>query len=389
MVMGSKCKVCGNKFKKPIFVSTENHSITTMKKLVSGKLQLHFCHECGHLQTNELPNLKEFYADEYEANIASEEQDQIYEIVNGNPVFRADHQACVLASKVSLFSGCRVLDYGCAKAPTLKKLCKTYPEIKPLLFDVTDKYIPFWKRFPVKPEWSTHEPSSMWEGTIDVVLSFYAFEHISDLKETLDNIKALLKKDGILYFVVPNVYENIVDFIVADHINHFSTSSLRFMLRNAGFSNIDIDASAHHSAFVVKAQFSSEIPEPSDKVSVASLAENLEAAQSMADFWHTIGQSIREFEESLNSDDVCAIYGAGFYGNFVASALSNIKRIACFVDQNPHLHGTEIHGKRVVGPDEMPQDVTHCIVGLNPRNASSYIQAIESWNMRKLKYFYL
>ena len=387
--MSLKCNVCGIKLKDPIFVSTENLSITTMNELVPGKVQVHFCHECGHLQTNELPNLKEYYALDYEINLASDDHDQIYDIVNGKPLFRADHQASVLSSKVSFFPGCRVLDYGCAKAPTLKKLCKKHPEIIPLLFDVTDKYIPFWKRFPVKPEWATHEPSSMWEGTIDVLLSFYAFEHISDLKETLENIKALLKKNGILYLIVPNVYENIVDFIVADHINHFSPSSLRFMLRHAGFSNIDIDASAHHSAFVVKAQFSSESSGASDEVSVASLAENLEAAQSMADYWHTIRQSIKQFEENLNPDDVCAIYGAGFYGNFVASTLSNTKRIVCFVDQNPHLHGTEIHGKRVVGPDEMPQDVTHCIVGLNPRNASSCIQGIESWNRRKLKYFYL
>jgi SAM-dependent methyltransferase len=387
--MSSKCNVCGDSFKKPIFVSTDNLSITTMNELVPGKVQVHFCHGCGHLQTNELPNLKEYYAHDYEINLASDDDDQIYDIVNGKPAFRADHQASVLASKVSLFPGCRILDYGCAKALTLRKLSKKHPEIQPLLFDVTDKYIPFWKRFPVKPEWATHDPSSIWEGTIDVILSFYALEHIADLEETLGNIKVLLKRDGILYFIVPNVYENIADFIVADHINHFSSSSLRFMLTHAGFSNIDIDASVHHAAFVIKAQFSSESSESFDEVSVTSLAKNLETAQSMADYWHNIRRSIRQFEENLNPDDVCAIYGAGFYGNFVASALSNINRIVCFVDQNPHLHGTEIQGKRIVGPDEMPQDVTHCLVGLNPRNASSCIQAIESWNRRKLKYFYL
>lgn len=292
--MSSKCKVCSSRFKKPFFVSTDNFSITTMNKMVRGKVQVDFCHECGHLQTNELPNLKEFYANEYEANLSSDEDDQIYDIVNGKPVFRAEYQASVLASKVALFPGCRILDYGCAKAPTLKKLSKTHPEIKPFLFDVTDKYIPFWRRFPVKPEWATHEPDSMWVDSIDVILSFYVLEHISDLKETLDNIRALLKKDGIFYFIVPNVYENIADFIVADHINHFSPSSLRLMLTQAGFSNIDVDESVHRAAFVVKAQLSNESSGSFDKGSVTSLAENLETAQHMANYWHNISKSIRK-----------------------------------------------------------------------------------------------
>jgi len=387
--VNSKCNVCGEPFRAPIYQSPDELSITTMNKLVPGKTLLYFCETCSHLQTSELPNLKEYYAFEYEINLASEDDDQIYDVINGEPVFRADHQAATLSEKVELFPGCKVLDYGCAKAPTLKKLSQRHAEIKPLLFDVTDKYVPFWERFPNKPEWATHEPNPEWAGTVDVALSFYALEHVADLKEALENIIELLKPGGTFYFIVPNVYENTADFIVADHINHFSPVSLRFMLSNAGFSEIDVDATAHHSAFVVKARLDSSAGHEKQATPRGELAEYQSAAQSMANYWTHVRSRIKEFENSIGADDVPAIYGAGFYGNFVASTLQDFEQIQCFVDQNPHLEDTEVRGKRVVKPIDLPQDVTHVLVGLNPKTAQKSIAAIGNWHGRQLSYFYL
>jgi len=387
--VNGNCNVCGEAFGAPIYQSPDELSITTMNKLVPGKTLLYFCENCSHLQTSELPNLKEYYAFEYEINLASEDDDQIYDVVDGKPIFRADHQATTLSDKVEFFPGCRVLDYGCAKAPTLKKLSQQHAEIKPLLFDVTDKYVPFWERFPNEPEWATHAPNPEWAGTVDVALSFYALEHVADLKEALENIIELLKPGGIFYFIVPNVYENTADFIVADHINHFSPASLRFMLSRAGFSEIDVDADAHHSAFVVKARLDGDAGQDAQAATQDELAKYQNAAQTMSNYWTHVRSRIKEFEDSIAAGDVPAIYGAGFYGNFVASALQDFERIQCFVDQNPHLEGTEVRGRRVVQPTDLPQDVTHVLVGLNPNTARKSIAAIESWQKRRLSYFYL
>jgi SAM-dependent methyltransferase len=360
-----------------------------MNKLVPGRTQVYFCANCGHLQTNELPDLKEYYAIEYEINLSSEEDDQIYDVVDGKPVFRADHQAAVLSRKVDFFPGCRVLDYGCAKAPTLRKLSQQHPEIKPLLFDVTDKYVSFWERFPVKPEWAAHEPDPAWSGTVDVILSFYALEHVADLEEALGNVRRLLKPGGLFYFIVPNVYENTADFIVADHINHFSPMSLQIMLSNGGFSEIDVDAQAHTSAFVVNARLNGNKPPLADQAPKSELNTYLHAVQSMADYWRHIRNGIQDFESHIGAGDVAAIYGAGFYGNFVASALQGFERISCFVDQNPHLQGSKVRGKSVVSPSDMPKDVTHVLVGLNPKTAPKSIAAIDSWRGRTISFFYL
>jgi len=386
--MSIRCNVCYKEFGEPLYESLKDHSITTMNKSVAGKTRVYFCPGCGHLQTSELPNLNEYYAHEYAINISSEDDDQIYTVVDGKPVFRAEHQAAVLLSKVDLFPGCRVLDYGCAKAPTLKKILSIRPKIEAFLFDVTDKYVPFWNCFPKRPAWSVHQPDPSWIGTLDIVLSFYALEHVSDLHAALANVKYLLKSGGLFYFVVPNVYANAADFIVADHINHFSAGSLHTLLNNEGFGHIEVDPVSHDAAFVVTARFKidANIEEEAQHLEVT---DTFTAARAMAHYWRDIAQRVEAFEATTRATDVIAIYGAGFYGNLIASLLKNPENIACFIDQNPHLQGSAVWGKKVLSPVNLPQNVTQVLVGLNPRKAHAIIESIASWHDKALSYFYL
>lgn len=382
------CNVCQNEDMCVIFESPDNLSITTMNKIIEGKTHVSFCEKCGHLQTNELPDLVEYYAQEYEINLASEDDDQLYKVINGKPVYRSEHQAAVFMEKVHLHDGFRVLDYGSAKSPTLKKILMAHNSIEPFLFDVTDKYIPFWKRFPKLPQWSVHQPDPAWNGTMDVVLSFYALEHVGNLRGAIKNIKTLLKPGGTFYFLVPNVYNNVADFVVADHINHFSPGSLRALLQLEGFGDIEVDDVSHDAAYVVKAKFATGAADLVAVVSSTDIAKNRRAAVDMAAYWGSIVDRIRSFELSV-SDGVIAVYGAGFYGNFIATAMRHSSRIQCFIDQNRHLHGLENCGKPIVLPEELPAEVTHVLVGMNPRIARTNINEIFSWRNRALTYFFL
>lgn len=385
------CNVCGSLFTSPIYQSPEDRSLTSMSTLIEGRSAVFFCEVCGHLQTTELPNLQAYYQHEYEINIKSDEDDQIYQIINGRPIYRADHQAETLMAKLELKPGDRVLDYGCAKASTLRKVLAYHPYIQPFLFDVTDKYIHYWQRYPKLPQWSVHQPNPAWQGTMDVVLSFYALEHIADLRAVLTNVRHLLRPCGLFYFIVPNVYKNPADFIVADHINHFSNASLRWLLAANGFDRIDIDEQVHDAAYVVMARLADQNAHI-DTASLGitdSLLQIRTAAHALAMYWQTSIERIRQYESCLPEFGSAAIYGAGFYGYFIAHCLSRLDRICCFIDQNPHLQGTAALGRPVLAPEELPAQVTHMLVGLNPRHARSVIGSIAAWRMRSLDYFYL
>lgn len=379
------CNVCGSSAIQPVFESGEKFSLTTMNTLVAGETVVSYCPACDHVQTDELPNLVEYYAQDYVINLDSADDDQLYAVVDGKEVYRSDHQAAVLAQKIDLTKFRNVLDYGCAKAPSLRKLLTLSPGVKPHLFDVTDKYIEFWKDFPVESEWAVHEPKDSWVGQMDVVLSFYALEHIPHLKDILADVSGLLRDGGYFYFLVPNVYENAADFIVADHVNHFSRNSLRIMLSQAGFVDIDIDEQAHAAAFVVCARIDKTNP---PKVA-PSIPEMEGEARRLADFWGGIKDRIQSFEAALDDAQPRGIYGAGIYGNFILSCLKQPERVACFLDQNKFLIGTEVNGVKIRHPMDAPDDLDALLVGLNPKIARRVMSEVSSFESKNLTYFFL
>ncbi len=371
--MSENCNVCGAPFDAPIFESAEAKSLTTMNTLINGKTTVYFCAHCQHGQTNELPDLVEFYATEYEINIDSEDDDQLYDVIDGKEIYRSEHQARVLMSKIDLSRHRKVLDYGCAKAPTLRQVCGAVPGIEPYLYDVTDKYIPFWETFPSKAQWATHSPDPKWHGQIDVVLSFYALEHIPHLAGILGDVRALLVDGGYFYFIVPDMYQNAADFVVADHVNHFSRQSLWHLLANNGFTDIDIDDQAHASAYVVSAR---RAPDGAAPPAPPVFEDRARQALELAELWGSIKTGITAFEAHTPADVPLVIYGAGIYGNFILSCLANPERVTHFLDQNAFLHGTEISGAPVIAPADLPHQKAAILVGLNPRNARRIIDEI-------------
>lgn len=389
--MSQTCNVCRTTGMTLAFESAENFSITTMNVVVPGKTEIYFCEVCGHLQTNELDNVEQYYAEEYSVNSSSEDEDQLYAVINGEPIYRADHQARILNHKVSFEPGSNVLDYGCAKAPTLKKILDQGVDVNAHLFDVTKRYVPFWERFPVGTKWAVSKVDSDWVGKMDVVLSFYALEHVVDLKLGMENITQLMRAGGVFYFIVPNVYKNVADFIVADHVNHFSRSSLLRLMQESGFVNVDVDDTSHDAAFVVSGEYVGTSNRESAQVSELTktlIAIDHQSVKEMSDYWSEIIGKIHTFEESIGDGEL-AIYGAGFYGNFIASKLKAPEKIKCFIDRNEHLQGASMRGVEVLSPVALPASVTAVLVGVNPAGARNAIKEIGVWGDKKLDIFYL
>jgi len=193
----------------------------------------------------------------------------------------------------------------------------------------------------------------------------------------------------VFYFIVPNVYRNIADFVVADHVNHFSEASARVLLERNGFADVQVDGEAHDAAFVVTARNTVRQSAHAALPSADEVANLHSQALGMSEFWKGIVGKIRAFEGGLPSRAVPEIYGAGFYANFIALSLKHPERICAFVDQNPHLQGTTLRDRPVIAPDALPPDVTHVLVGLNPRIARASIQSIAAWSGRPLEFLYL
>ena len=250
----ARCNLCENELAPPLYVGPEARSLTSLCAIVPGRTIVHFCGQCGHLQTQPLPALPAYYDSQYRILLDSEDEDQLYKITNGRKIFRIDQQVRTFLEKVPLAPAARVLDYGCAKGASAKKLLQFRPDISAHLFDVSSMYLPFWERFAREDQWGTHELKPRWQASFDAVMSYFVLEHVAEPVAVARRMAGLLKPGGVLYGLVPNVLANSADLIVADHVNHFSRPSLEALMERAGLRLVEIDGQAHEAGWIVTAR---------------------------------------------------------------------------------------------------------------------------------------
>ena len=381
------CALTGKPLQTPIYQSQGSLSVTSLSQTYEGKTVVYLNEEIGHLQTKEIENIEVYYDKQYQFFNQSDEDDILYKVVDGKKIFRQEHQVNTLLSKINFEAGMHVLDYGCAKGTVMKRLGLQNPSVETYLFDVSQMYVNLWEKFLPADHYASYKTKEEWNEKFDVVTSFFAFEHTPDPVKELRNINNLLKDGGYFYCIVPNVFENTGDFIVADHVHHYSDVSLRYLMAKAGFETVEIDVSSHFGAYIA---IGKKVSQESLELQINSidLANVINAAQETANYWNTLQDKICQFEQSV-SGQKAAIYGAGVYGSFIATCLKNLDDIQCLLDQNPLLHNTKVMGKDVYHPDELPQDVSSIYVGVNPRIASQVIGDIVSWNGKNLSILYL
>jgi hypothetical protein len=108
----------------------------------------------------------------------------------------------------------------------------------------------------------------------------------------------------------------------------------------------------------------------------------------IAAFWTEAGIRL-DRAASFRTDAKSAIYGAGFYGSFIAARIGKIANLVCFIDRNPHLHGKSHFGYPVVSPERLPNDVGVVYAGVNPLKARAILTNVPEWNGRKIEKIFM
>ncbi|MBI1280616.1 MAG: methyltransferase domain-containing protein [Anaerolineaceae bacterium] len=377
------CNICNQKLGEPIYVSPRNISVTSNADIVAIPTQVYFCETCGHLETPPFDDLESYYDTGYNILTDSDDEDQLYQSIDGQKAFRADFQLETLLKKQTISPNAKILDFGSGKGTTLRRLALRRPDIAYSLFDVSQAYVPFWEKFATPDQWATYTLPETWDENFDLVISFYVLEHVAELQESVKNVARVLKPGGVFYFIVPNVYANTGDFVVVDHVNHFSEESLHYLLERSQLSVIEIDKTTHDSAFIVTAQKT-----PPSAYRVVESSRLSQQVNQISEYWLNVIEQVQAFE-TKHPDKPVAIYGAGFYGTYIATCLTNLSRVRCFIDQNPYKQNEKILDIPVIAPKDLPEDIETIYVGLNPRKAVATIDAISVWSERHHSYFFL
>ena len=386
MKLLSHCLVCSASLGEAMLHIPGPAAVTSLGEIVAAETIVYQCTHCSHVQTAPLDNVLEYYSSGYNIRNDSEDEDDLYELVDGEPVYRSQHQSTVvLQTHQQLAPSARVLDYGCAKASSLRYILRSRPDLDGFVFDISNAYKSHWDDF-IKPEnQSSFTPNCAWTGLFDLVLSFFALEHTERPVEFINNLEALVKPGGVVHLVFPNMYHNYGDMIVVDHVNHFSERSILDLFSKTSLTVKEISTSKHRAAFVVvaiKGVYKTSIISSGNDASLA-----ISGAKAIAEFWQRSFDRISLFEESLPCDS--AIYGSGVYGMFILSNLKRPDRVRYFLDQNPHQQGKVFQNKPVISPTSVGDDVNVIYVGLNPEVARKVISGSERINTLPRQYFYL
>jgi 2-polyprenyl-3-methyl-5-hydroxy-6-metoxy-1,4-benzoquinol methylase len=76
--------------------------------------------------------------------------------------------------------------------------------------------------------------------SFDLITVIHALEHFPDPCTSLRQLRSRLQRGGALFVQVPNAAANPFDYVVADHLCHFSPRTIEVLLQRAGFRRIKV-----------------------------------------------------------------------------------------------------------------------------------------------------
>lgn len=378
-----ECRVCGTDIDQPS-LDLPAPALTSTYEQVAMSTRVYVCASCGHVQSPNLPDIAAFYDTRFKCTLDSEAFDQIAEIRDGVPRYRTDIQAELALKIVSPPAGARILDFGAAKAATLRKIWARRPDISPHVFDVSEDYRSSWSAWLPADAIATYVVPRSWRGRFDVVMAHYVLEHVPDPVATLSDISELLAPGGRLYFSVPNWVENIGDLLVAEHTNHFTDVSIRRVVHEAGLAVDVLDAASLPYGFAVVCR----TLEGEDMVVANRIKNSVDHAREAASALQRACNRI-DTEFSSRHKRHSAVFGAGFYGAFLLARMPDRLGVACCIDNNPHLWGKSLFGVHVVSPEMLPTSTEVVYVGLNPARAQAIVASVGALQRAGLDLVYI
>ncbi len=377
------CRVCSAKLNVS-FVLSKSTSLSSVLGNIEAPTVVRVCDSCSHAQTESLSNVADYYDSQYRISLDNEHHDQLLTSTDLKiTAYRTEYQARICLEMCEVPENANVIDFGAAQARSLFWLASQRPDIVPHVFDVSEDYRKSWDKWLPSEQQATYQLPDDWHGKFDLVTSYFVLEHVEDPVGYLKLLASCVKPDGKILISLPDVDLNPGDMIVADHLNHFSSQSLITALNLAGIKALKIINDSLLSSFFVLAEIGSGSFLKEDLTKEA-YERNVEISK----FWQDAVEKLK-INSQLQSNKVCAIYGAGFYGSWIKGQIESNCQLVAFVDMNEKLQSKQHLGLPIVSPSDLPLEVEIIFVGLNPLKARQIIANVIQLQGRALEFIWL
>ena len=309
-------------------------SVTSASTLLLQPSTLFVCASCDHLFTQVELDLASYYAHDYDAALTADGFDELVAAADGTTSLRtdADYGMFRALTGEALHPRARVFEYGCGRGRILSRLKADGLESL-YAYDVSERYRPTLVTI-VGEDRLAIGPRPEWRS-FDVACSFFALEHDDDPMGALEYLASLVKPGGLLYVAVPDYSSNLGDLACADHVNHFTSSTLSAAVEAAGFSVLRVDATTAVGTVAISAE---RVGPGALRRSLPRKAPGEARGRAAALLSHL--RHLEATVSGLGRDTPVYLYGAGFYGTLASAYLASagVTTRGIF-DGNPKKHG--------------------------------------------------
>ena len=367
------CQICGGERLRQVAGFVELPRITSDCRSHAAGGSLFVCPACGGVQKRPdaawLAEIAGIYAD-YEAyHQAGGDEQIVFDRKTGTPRRRSDVILENLSAGGQLAATGRALDVGCGNGATLAAMSAGLAGWSLSGYELGDGALPRLARIPRFEKLHTGSLDAI-AARFDLVTMGHSLEHFPAPGEALAALLPIVG-GGKLFIEVCNVEENPFDILVADHLMHFSPSTLARLLRRCGFAPalVETDWVPKEISALAQARRSDD-PRP------AFSGDDTEFAEAT---WRRIGshvawlarmaESVREYAQR----DGFGVFGTSIAATWIASQMGG--RIEFFVDEDASRVGKQHMGRPILHPRDVPAQCT-VYLALAPRIATTIAERL-------------
>ena len=220
------------------------------------------------------------------------------------------------------------------------------------------------------------------EGLFDIISMSHVLEHIPGPVEFIQKIAKYLKPNGKFLIAVPDLRQNPIDLVIADHSSHFDVNSLGYVFRAAGMK-IDLLSPKllPKELIVVASMQESASQTPTDAAehepNWSNLRDLCESDFKLFDAVHERAAEIARRSSNFG------IMGSSVAACWLAQLVSWSVRF--FVDEDKNRMGGNLMGHPILGCSDVPPGATVFI----PMSAPVAQRIIERWRHLDIDFQYL
>ncbi len=282
----------------------------------------------------------------------------------GAPVARSERILETIGQHIALGPDLAVLDFGCGTGSALRTYAAHHPGWALHGAELSTRSLARLKTIPGFVELYTCPPGEI-SRTFELVTAIHAMEHVTDPVGTMAALATRLAPGGHLVVQVPDCGASPYDLAIADHLTHFTLTSLRLAAERAGLEILFASDAVLSKELTLLARAGGQSGAVAENGRGPGLSEApmaWPAAQGDAETGRRLAENgvawlAAQVEAARRIGDAggkLGIFGTSISATWLDGALGH--RADFFVDEDPGRIGREHFGRPILSPADVEAD---------------------------------